>query len=54
MGMVSHLQFDVVPDVGEGSVDDGRFNHGGRGWDGGVRHLGLLLLGGFLCFGIGV
>lgn len=28
------LQLDVVPDVGERGFDDGRFDDGGRGWDG--------------------
>jgi hypothetical protein len=23
----------VVPDVGEGRLDDGALHHGGRGWD---------------------
>lgn len=28
------LELDVVPDVGERCLDDGRLNNGGAGWDG--------------------
>lgn len=34
------LKLDVVPDVGEGSLDDGGLNDGGAGWN---RHVGGLI-----------